>query len=170
MRMGRSYIASGKGMDSVMNYQWMDSMIRYYNYGDVHKLREKIDDVLLEYPDATLHSLMNSTSTHDFSRLITILGKPELFNYYSKWGWDLVNSDLDFIRSFKLTPEEYERGRNKLLSYFQAIILSTALFIVSSASCILLLTVSSSVSSSVISILILKKLICLKLMQKKKII
>lgn len=121
MRMGRSYIASGKGMDSVMNYQWMDSMIRYYNYGDVHKLREKIDDVLLEYPDATLHSLMNSTSTHDFSRLITILGKPELFNYYSKWGWDLVKDDLDFIRNFKLTPEEYERGKNKLLSYLVAL-------------------------------------------------
>ena len=34
MRMGRGYISSGKGMDSVMNYQWMDSLIRYYNYGD----------------------------------------------------------------------------------------------------------------------------------------
>ena len=64
---------------------------------------------------------MNSTSTHDFSRLITILGKPELFNYYSKWGWDLVKDDLDFIRNFKLTPEEYERGKNKLLSYLVAL-------------------------------------------------
>ncbi len=86
MRMGRSYIGSGKGMDSVMNYQWMDAFVRYYNYADVDKLRGKIDEVLLEYPFDTIHSLMNSTSTHDFSRLITILGKPELFNYYAKWG------------------------------------------------------------------------------------
>ena len=121
MRMGRSYIGSGKAMHSVMNYPWMDAFVRYYNYGDIHKLGEKIEDVLIEYPDDTIHSLMNSTSTHDFSRLITILGKPELFNYYSKWGWDLLNSDIDFIRQFKLTPEEYQRGKDKLLSYLVGI-------------------------------------------------
>ena len=121
MRMGRSYISSGKGMDSVMNYQWMDSLIRYYNYGDVHKFKDKVEEVLIEYPIDTINSLMNSTSTHDFSRIITILGKPELFNYYSKWGWDLVNSDIEFIRQFKLTEEEYKRGVEKYLSYLMAL-------------------------------------------------
>ncbi len=121
MRMGRGYVSSGKGMDSVMNYQWMDALIRYYNYGDVNKLIEKINEVLLEYPNDTINSLMNSTSTHDFSRIVTILGNPELFNYYGKWAWDLKNDNLDVIRNYKLTMEEYKRGIDKYLSYLIAL-------------------------------------------------
>ena len=38
MRMNRGYIESGKGMDSVMNYLFVDSLIRYFKYEDITKL------------------------------------------------------------------------------------------------------------------------------------
>ena len=49
MRMGRSYIDSGKGMDSVMNYQLVDALIRYFKYSDVNKLDYIIKDIQREY-------------------------------------------------------------------------------------------------------------------------
>lgn len=113
----RDYIMSGHGMHSIMNYKGMDALMRYYMYGDVDKLRRVYEEIIGEYPKETRDSLMNSTSTHDISRIITILGAPYLFDPNNMWVWDFDNNRHDFIRNFKLNPEEYRTGRDKYLSY-----------------------------------------------------
>lgn len=116
MRMGRSYIESGKGMDSVMNYLLVDALIRYFKYNDVYKLKYIIDDILCEYPKDTINTLMNFTSTHDISRVINIFGSND-FNYYGEWSWNLKWNDLEWCKNFKLSLEQYKNGKDILKAY-----------------------------------------------------
>ena len=111
MRMNRGYISSGRGMDSVMNYQLADAMIRYFKYEDEWKLRDIIREIESEYPKGTIETLMNFTSTHDISRAINIFALPNEFNGYSEWAWNLNNGDLEYCKNRRLTKEEYERGK-----------------------------------------------------------
>jgi len=116
MRMNRGYIESGKGMDSVMNYQLVDALIRYFKYNDVYKLDYIIKDILREYPTDTINTLMNFTSTHDISRAINIFSTYD-FNEYSDWAWNPSNNDLDWCKNFKLTKEQYEHGKKMYKAY-----------------------------------------------------
>ena len=116
MRMNRSYIESGKAMDSVMNYPLMDALIRYYKYSDVNKLREILKEINNEYPKETIDVLMNFTSTHDISRAINIFASHE-FNRNSEWAWNLYREDLEWAKSYSLTKEEYENAKNIYKSY-----------------------------------------------------
>lgn len=116
MRMNRGYISSGKGMDTVMDYPLVDALLRYYKYADKNILERIIKEILTEYPEDTINSLMNFTSTHDISRLITILGA-YLFDQYGEWVWNLKNNDIDFCKKFRLTKEEYNRAKEILKSY-----------------------------------------------------
>ena len=116
MRMGRGYIESGKGMDSVMNYSLVDSLIRYFKYSDSYKLNYVLRDILCEYPKDTINTLMNFTSTHDISRAINIFGADE-FNSYSEWAWNLNRNDLEWCRNFKLTEEQYRKGKDIFEAY-----------------------------------------------------
>lgn len=122
MRMGRGYIESGKGMDSVMNYSFIDALLRYFKYGDVTKLAYIIRDIKREYPDETIYSLMNFTSTHDITRAINLFGCDE-FQQYGEWYWNPIhdNRDLEFFKKFKLTQEQYERGREIYEAYIFAL-------------------------------------------------
>lgn len=81
MRNNRSYISSGRSMHSVMNYQLVDALIRYFKYQEPHKLDYTIRDIHAEYPPETIPALMNFTSTHDTSRAITLLGKKRFDEY-----------------------------------------------------------------------------------------
>ena len=121
MRMNRSYIASGKGMDSHMDYPLVDALMRYIKYSDVVKLRYTIQDMLNEYPKASIDTLMNFTSTHDISRPLDVFGSKE-FDYYTEWAWDTLRrrenaDDFAFFNSFKLSPEEYKRGKELFKTY-----------------------------------------------------
>ncbi len=127
MRMGRSYIESGKGMDSVMNYSLIDALIRYFKYGDVEKLSYIIKDIQREYPEETIQSLMNFTSTHDISRIINIFGSDK-FNYHGEWVWNLVNDSHEFCKTFRLNEEEYERGKAVYQAYAFALAFMPGIF------------------------------------------
>lgn len=116
-KMGRGYLTSGKGMDTVMNYPLMDALIRYFKYKDVDKLAYIIRNILRDYPDQTIYTLMNSTSTHDISRIINILGCNDVFSNNGEWVWSLKNEDYIFCRDFKISKEEYLRGRDILGAY-----------------------------------------------------
>jgi len=116
MRMNRSYIESGKGMDSVMNYQLIDALIRYFKYCDVNKLNYILKDILCEYPKDTINTLMNFTSTHDISRAINIFSSND-FNGYSEWAWNLNNNDLEWCKNFKLSLEQYKKGEEMYKAY-----------------------------------------------------
>ena len=116
MRMGRSYIESGKGMDSVMNYVLIDALIRYFKYNDVGKLAEIIRQLRVEYPKDTLNSLMNFTSTHDITRAINLFGSYD-FNGYGEWAWNLGNDDRNWQNNYKLSKEQYEFGKKVYKAY-----------------------------------------------------
>lgn len=116
MDVGRSYISSGKAMDSVMNYYFIDALIRYFKYEDHQKLKKVLDDIKHNYPEEIVHSLMNFTSTHDISRAINIFGSDE-FDSYAQWAWDLKNEQLEHCRSVKLTDEERKKGKEIFKSY-----------------------------------------------------
>ena len=75
MRMNREYISSAKSLDTVMNYLFIDALIRYFKYADVCKLNNILNEILTEYPDDTIKTLMNFTSTHDITRIINILAR-----------------------------------------------------------------------------------------------
>lgn len=120
MRMNRGYIESGKGMDSVMNYLLVDALIRYFKYEDVTKLDYIIKDIKCEYPKDTINTLMNFTSTHDISRAINIFSSND-FNGYSEWAWNLNNNDLEWCKNFKLTKEQYQKGKDLYEAYVFAL-------------------------------------------------
>ena len=116
MRMNRGYIESGYGMDSVMNYQLVDALIRYFKYSDVYKLDYIIKDILREYPTDTINTLMNFTSTHDISRAINIFSTND-FNQYGEWAWNLLKDDLNWCKNFNLTNLRYQQGKELYKAY-----------------------------------------------------
>lgn len=120
MRMGRGYIESGKGMDSVMNYSLVDALIRYFKYGDVDKLAYIIKDIMAEYPKDTINTLMNFTSTHDITRAINLFATYD-FQECGEWAWNPNSSDLEWCKNFKLTPEQYKYGREVYEAYVFAL-------------------------------------------------
>ena len=68
---------------------------------------------------------MNSTGTHDISRIITILGVDD-WSIISggEWIWDLnkrIKDNLEFLRNFKMTKAQYLLGRARLMSYFTSL-------------------------------------------------
>ncbi len=119
MRMNRSYISSGKAMDSVMNYVLVDAVMRYFKYGDVTRLAEIIRQLRTEYPKETMHSLMNFTSTHDISRAINIFGTQE-FNPDDEWAWKLYRDGDEYRewqKNYKMTEAQYAFGKKLYKSY-----------------------------------------------------
>ena len=126
MHMGRNYM---EYMNSVMDYQIMDALIRYFKYGDTYKLDGVIRSLNNDYPDSTRNTLMNSTSTHDISRLINIFGSDE-FNYYAKWAWDLKNEDPFYCQKVMLTPDEYAQADMVSRAYTLALAYMPGMFTV----------------------------------------
>lgn len=120
MRMTRGYLESGKGMDSVMNYQLVNALIRYYKCGDYTFLNHIINEIIREYPKDTINTLMNFTSTHDISRAINIFGSNE-FKYNGEWAWDVINNNRDYQKNYKLSDEEYKLGKKIYSSYIYAL-------------------------------------------------
>lgn len=116
MRMNRSYISSGKGMHSVMNYLMVDALIRYYKYCDTWKLDNILKEIMSEYPKETIQTLMNFTSTHDISRAIEIFGC-NAFQQYGEWAWNLQNDSLQWIKLHKMSQDEYKYGKRVYKSY-----------------------------------------------------
>ncbi len=118
MRMNRGYIESGKGMHTVMNYLLVDAIIRYMKYSDVPKLQNVLEEIFTEYPEETIYSAMNFTSTHDISRAIEIWGTSNSeFQKFGEWGWNLKNESIEWVKTHKLTVNQYKYGKNLLKTY-----------------------------------------------------
>lgn len=88
MRKGKTYISSGKEGHSPMNYFFMDAYLRYYMYKDTYKLERVCKEIHTEYPTETCQTLMNSTSTHDTSRLIDFF-TCDRFDFDGLYAWDI---------------------------------------------------------------------------------
>ena len=120
MRMNRDYVGNDK-MDSVMNYNFISAMIKFFRDGDVNFLREKIDEVKNEYSIDMLSSIMNFTSTHDMTRAINLWDK-NIFHNYNEWPWDLINNNLDFCKNYHLTDEQYNKAKDIYMAYIFSLI------------------------------------------------
>ena len=115
MRKNRGFLSSGKGMDTVMSYNFMSALIQYFRNGNPEDLDSKIKEMMYEYPDGTLFSAMNSTSTHDITRGINLWDK-NIFQENGEWPWNLKNTNPDFIRSYQLN-DKYEQAKAIYMAY-----------------------------------------------------
>lgn len=116
MYQNRGYLNSGNGMDTVMNYNLITSLVKYFRYGDGVDLANKIQEINNTYPDKTINSLMNFTSTHDMTRGIN-LWDLNIFALYDRWPWDLINKDHNWAQQYKLTKEQYEIYKSIFQAY-----------------------------------------------------
>lgn len=130
IRLNREYLLSGKGMHSHMNYLYMDALLRYYKFADCKKLYSMFSEIEAKYPDETIQTLMNPTSTHDTSRLINILGCDEQFYPGNmQWAWDMTIPNYDEIaNNFEFSKSEYDRAKKIEKSYITAMAFSVGIF------------------------------------------
>lgn len=71
----REYFSSGE-LDSVMNYVFKDAIISFVtNKIGCDAFADSIMTIAENYPRQSLHSLMNSLSTHDTARILTTLSE-----------------------------------------------------------------------------------------------
>ncbi|MGN1371716.1 MAG: alpha-amylase family glycosyl hydrolase [Candidatus Coprovivens sp.] len=112
----REYIENGRCMDSVMNYNFVKALIRYFRYGEVEDLARKIKECRDTYPEDTFYTAMNFTSTHDMTRGIN-LWDSNIFNYYGLWPWNLNNEDHKWAQQYKMNPEQYEEAKKIYQAY-----------------------------------------------------
>lgn len=128
MRMSRSYISSGKGMHSLMNYMLPHALMRFFKYRDTLVLQDVLYRILIEYPTDTILTMMNPTSTHDMSRLIEFFAC-NVFDPQGKWAWDMKHAnDSEFVKSHVLSQDEYEYGKTVLKSYVVALAFFPGIF------------------------------------------
>lgn len=111
----RGYIRDGNKMHSVMGYNFMDSIIRYFRYGDSYALENKVREIKTTYPTGAINANMNFTSTHDITRGINLWDQ-RLFSC-REWAWNLYNEDHEWAKKYQLSKEEYERAKEIYKEY-----------------------------------------------------
>lgn len=128
MRRDRNFLKGGEGMHSHMNYHGIDGLIGYYNYQNLQGLSSTLDEILTEYPEDTIFTLMNPTSTHDISRAIELFATNS-FNPRKGHNWDLdYENASEFVKNHQLTEEEYEFGKRRMKSYLVALAFFPGIF------------------------------------------
>ena len=70
----RRHYFHGAELDTVMNYPFKNAILSFMLGGDGAVLAETVESICENYPAPALHSLMNSLSTHDTPRALTVLG------------------------------------------------------------------------------------------------
>ncbi|WP_042347163.1 alpha-amylase family glycosyl hydrolase [Bacillus massiliigorillae] len=95
----RRHYFYGQQLDSVMNYPFMNAIIRFIRYGDAENLDVVVTSIVQNYPDAVVHCLMNMIGTHDTRRILTSLG-----------GKELANATKEEKSLTVMTPEERVKG------------------------------------------------------------
>lgn len=128
MRRDRNFLKGGKGMHSHMNYHGIDALIGYYNYQNLQGLSNTLNEILIEYPEDTINTLMNPTSTHDISRIIEMFATNS-FNPRKGHNWDLDHGNAsEFVKNHQLTQEEYDFGKRRMKSYLVALAFLPGIF------------------------------------------
>jgi glycosidase len=91
----------GKQLDSVMNYPFMNAVLDYIRHGSHQAFYGTVMQVLENYPAPAIQALMNSLSTHDTARAITVLAGEELGHHDRLW-----QEQHHYLR-----PDQFERGK-----------------------------------------------------------
>ncbi|MBQ7408385.1 MAG: glycoside hydrolase family 13 protein [Clostridia bacterium] len=104
----RKYFTDGE-LDSVMNYPLRDAIIDFVLSGRTWLLRNTVCEQINNYPKEALDCLMNVLSTHDSTRIITLLGRRKTI------------TDKDLMGRALLDESEYQIGkcREKCASVLQ---------------------------------------------------
>ncbi len=100
----------GNELDGVMNYPLRRGLIAYLKYKNTEELKYALLTVMQNAPQRIRDAEMNILGSHDTERIITVLGAEE--------PEDKSNASLSAL---KMSAQEYERGREKLLSAFTAL-------------------------------------------------
>lgn len=96
---GRRKFLLGDQLDTVMNYPFRSAILDYLRGADACDMMARIMSVMEHYPKPVIHILMNSLSTHDTERALTmVVGEP------------LNGRDREWQANTKLSPEQRERG------------------------------------------------------------
>ncbi len=72
----------GTELDSVMNYPFMNAIISFIKGADAANIMDSILTIVENYPKPTLDSLMNSLSTHDTKRILSVLDERNIADSY----------------------------------------------------------------------------------------
>lgn len=89
----------GEQLDSVMNYPWKNAIISFVKNKDAILFKNKLSEIINNYPTPALDCMMNMLSTHDTERIITNLGIEVT---------DVKNEDR---KNFRLSNEQYNRAK-----------------------------------------------------------
>lgn len=89
----------GEQLDTVMNYVFRNAILDFCRGVDAKYVLNTIMSVLENYPKPVIRVLMNSLSTHDTERFITMVAGEPLNNRDRKWQSET-----------KLTKEQREKG------------------------------------------------------------
>ena len=71
----RRYFSDGE-LDSVMNYPFRSAILDFLSRADSGAFQAAVLNIVEHYPAPVLHRVMNSLSTHDTPRILTLLGDP----------------------------------------------------------------------------------------------
>lgn len=120
-RMNRNYILDGKSAHSFMNYYFKAPLMDYINLQDDVYLREKINEELQEFPDGTIHTAMNFTSTHDISRQLNQYANEGVFlekgHEEREWPWKLkkvFEKNQKWQQEYTLPRDVYKNAKKLL--------------------------------------------------------
>ena len=69
----RQYFTAGE-LDSVMNYPFRTAILEFMAGQGGERFAAQVMTIVEHYPPSVLHSVMNSLSTHDTPRILTVLG------------------------------------------------------------------------------------------------
>ena len=75
----------GDQLDTVMNYPFREAILRFLTGGPSSHLINTVMDIEEHYPPACLRLLMNSLSTHDTERALTVLGGEPAGGHGREW-------------------------------------------------------------------------------------
>jgi len=89
----------GKQLDTVMNYPFRDAIIDFIKNGGGENFTDNIMKIVENYPEQSLHSLMNIIGTHDTERILTALA-----------GESCENKNRDWQAKAILNEQEYQKG------------------------------------------------------------
>ena len=109
----RAYL-SGHELDGAMNYPLRKIIVDFLigrEGTDGNAARERLMNMLENYPAENLAAMMNLLSSHDVERLVTLLGDAP----------SAEGMDAEAQRAFRLTPEQRELGmaRSRLAALWQ---------------------------------------------------
>ena len=97
-----------------MNYPFTNAILKYVRFGRADYFEETVNDILTQYPEDSLYSLMNSLSTHDITRVMTTLVGDGINNSRYNWVWDVPYSRAWQFDKLKLSDTQYEKAKKMM--------------------------------------------------------